>query len=145
MQKNKWVWMGHAGHFILGNKCQFHLNTYVGGYIVSTVGEYVPTEGVQEIIAKSRGLSLERMGDAREAEFLKKNGFERLGGDDRTYETMVFKAEKDPANHCCPWNAVIPGGELDMEAYTSAADAQKGHMKLCVKWSRKLTKRRNEI
>ena len=68
MNKNKWIWMPHAGHFLLGNKCQFRLNTYVGKYIVSTVGEYLPDEGIREIFNKTRNLELQGMGDAENAE-----------------------------------------------------------------------------
>jgi len=57
--KGKWIWMPHAGHLIVSSDCRFHLNTYVGGYIVSTVGEYFPDEGVREIFAESRGVNLE--------------------------------------------------------------------------------------
>jgi len=68
MNKNKWIWMPHAGHFLLGNKCQFRLNTYVGKYIVSTVGEYLPDEGIREIFNKTRNLELQGIGDAENAE-----------------------------------------------------------------------------
>jgi hypothetical protein len=34
-----WVWMRHPAHFIGAGDCQFFLATYVGTYIVSTVGE----------------------------------------------------------------------------------------------------------
>ncbi len=33
--------MPHAGHWCMRDKCLFHLNTYVGEYIVSTVGDVV--------------------------------------------------------------------------------------------------------
>ena len=50
MSADKWIWMGHAGHFILGHKCRFHLSTYVNGYIVSTVGEYVLSNDLIDVI-----------------------------------------------------------------------------------------------
>ena len=36
------IWMGHKQHFIGAANCQFSLATYVGDYIVSTIGEYMP-------------------------------------------------------------------------------------------------------
>ena len=29
IKKDKWIWMPHAGHLIVGNDCRFHLNTKV--------------------------------------------------------------------------------------------------------------------
>ena len=52
MRKGKWIWMPHTGHFICGSRCRFHLNTYIGKYIVSTIGELWPERGVREIHAK---------------------------------------------------------------------------------------------
>lgn len=111
-KRENWVWMPHPGHFIASYNCHFILNTYVGGYIVSTVGEYVSES------AKSRG------------------DYDTLGGD-RLYETMVFKArrEADPEWQCCPWQAIVTGGELDFAGYTDGVEAYKGHLKLCKKWA----------
>lgn len=39
-----WIWDGHAGHFILAYKCGFRLNTRVGNYRISTVGD-LPADG----------------------------------------------------------------------------------------------------
>lgn len=107
MKKNKWIWMPHAGHLCVGDKCRFHLNTFVGKYIVSTIG------------------------DAEEAEF----GFERIGsGDKDFYETMVFKARKSECK-CCPYEII--SGDLECKRYETAEEAYKGHLKLCEKWSKK--------
>lgn len=133
MKKQNWVWMPHAGHLCVSNWCRFHLNTYVGGYIVSTVGEYVPDAPIREIYNESRKLGIEGIGDARLASFIKKNGFEELGFG-RTYETMVFKAVKDK-HACCPFSQ--SGSDLDMEGYKDADSAYKGHLKMCAKWSKK--------
>lgn len=73
MSKDKWIWMPHAGHFICGHKCRFKLNTYVNGYIVSTVGELYFSDDKEETV-----------------------------GCDRKYETMVFKAKKSD-HKCCPY------------------------------------------
>ncbi len=67
-----WTWFGQAGHFIAAHRCRFHLHTHVGGYCVSTVGEYFPM-----LIP---GVDREQPTEV---------------GVDRLYETMVFKIRKD--------------------------------------------------
>ena len=49
MAKEDWIWMPHPGHFIGASNCKFIMNTYVNGYIVSTVGEYFPDAEVRRI------------------------------------------------------------------------------------------------
>lgn len=112
-RKENWTWMPHAGHFIVGNHCWFHLNTYVGGYIVSTVGDYYPR-------SKPNCKESEEIG---------------LG---RLYETFVFKArrETNPEAQCCPYTAA-DWLEIDSLGYNDAQAARKGHMKLCNKWANK--------
>ena len=107
MKKENWVWMPHVGHFIMGHECRFRLNTYVGGYVVSTVGE-LPHHH--------------------------KEGFENVNFDSK-YETMVFKAEKRD-DECCPYEAIV-SDNVDIDTYNEAGAATKGHMKLCKKWSRR--------
>jgi hypothetical protein len=68
--QHDWIWMPHAGHFICGHLCEFKLNTYVNGYIISTVGE------------------------------LRIDGQIVTVGCDRKYETMVFKAKKSKHKCC---------------------------------------------
>lgn len=111
MTKDKWVWMPHAGHFICGSRCQFKLNTYVGGYIVSTVGELPPYDE-------------DKLGE-----------WERIGSD-RTYETFVFKAMRSK-DKCCPWQMRDPS-EIDSDGYKDADSAYKGHLRMCNKWSKKV-------
>lgn len=122
------IWMPHAGHFILGNQCQFRLNTYVNGYIISTVGEYVPDEPVRRIFRESRKRRLDLRGDAERAEF----GFEEIGCD-RLYETMVFKAKRS-THQCCPYE-MDNGSELDFQGYNDAPAAYQGHLAMIKKWS----------
>lgn len=137
MKKDKWVWMPHPGHFICCNDCRFHLNTYVGGYIVSTVGEYEPDMAIRERYAQSRGIVLEGMGDARRDDAMKKLGYEKLGID-RIYETMVFPAVRGPkVDGCCPWR-MSDCSSIDFAGYNTAEDARIGHMKLCQKWAKKM-------
>lgn len=106
MDESKWIWMPHAGHFCGARSCNFRLNTYVGGYIVSTIGEYVP-------------------GSYCSTEW------EEIGSG-RLYETMVFKAKKIK-EACCSYEAIV-SEQVDFEGYNDAGSATKGHMRLCKKW-----------
>lgn len=141
--KSKWIWMPHPGHFICASDCKFFLTTYVNGYIVSTVGEMFPDEQVREIYAKSKGITLEGMGDARRFDFMKKHGFVEIGLD-RLYETMVFTARKAPDEEkdgqCCPFR-MVSGAELDLAGYTTATEAYRGHLEMCARWAKKRPRR----
>ncbi len=108
MKKDKWIWMPHEGHLCVGYLCRFKLNTYVGKYIVSTVGEYYPHYGTE---------------------------METLGiGEKDFYETMIFKSTRDLKNKCCPYSAT--GNELDCIRYSNAVSAYKGHLRACNKFSK---------
>ena len=124
------IWMPHAGHFICGAQCEFRITTYVNGYIVSTVGEYVPDEGVRRICRESRGLRLDLKGDAERADF----GFEDLGSQ-RKYETIVFHAVKS-THGCCPYEMKSPR-ELETAGYNTAEDAYHGHLKMLTRYRRR--------
>lgn len=100
--------MPHPAHFIGGFYCKFRLATYVGKYIVSTVGEMV--SDVDSLDFKEIGL-------------------------DRLYETMVFKARKSK-HKCCPYEIIV-SDEMDSMGYNNVDSATKGHLKMCLKWSRK--------
>lgn len=97
--------MPHAGHFIGSRSCLFRLCTYVNGYIISSVGDYIVNGEVEEI------------------------------GVHRTHETMVFKATKnnDTEQKCCPYKMKTPS-EIEMVGYSNSTDAVKGHMKLVKKY-----------
>jgi len=114
--KDKWKWYGHAAHFILGDRCRFHMATKVGKYLISTVGELPKRE------AKDKW-DLETLG-AWEKSF---------------YETFVFKAGKPQCSDRCG-NCGLPsldGLEVDSIRYASAGEAAKGHYKMCEKWAKK--------
>ena len=113
--------------------CRFHVATYVGRYIVSTVGECVPDAPTREIDATSRGLVLRGIGEERRTDWLEQCGYYKLGPN-RIYETMVFTAKKQDG--CCPWR-VSSLRELDMRDYNNATDAYRGHLALCAKWGAK--------
>mgnify|MGYP001617863885 CR=1 FL=1 len=138
MDKAKWVWMSHAGHFICGNDCRFKLNTFVGKYIVSTVGELWSDRKVREIhaeVSDPKWLMENRdlKGDYFDSAYMKRFGYQEIGYA-RLYETMVFKAKKSK-NKCCPFTMV--SGELDFEGYNKPEQAFEGHMRMCGKWSKK--------
>lgn len=168
MNKEEWIWMPHAGHFCGGNECRFRLNTYVNGYIVSTVGEYLPPldtlkslveiknkHGKFEIDEKGKltrktYMTPEEMeffmslkGDALENAYLYYFGYYEIGLG-RTYETMVFLAKKqDDSNYqCCPW--IAHGDFLILKEYTDAVSAFQGHMTICEEFSKKKSRGRKE-
>lgn len=134
IERSKWIWMPHPAHFICANDCRFFLSTRIGKYIVSTVGEYFPDAPVREIFAESRGVTLEGMGDARRADYAKKVGFEEIGCG-RHYETMVFKSRKS-RRKCCPYE-ITSGLNIDFDGYINSESAYKGHLKMCLRWSKK--------
>jgi hypothetical protein len=111
MTKDEWIWMPHAAHFCASDDCRFHLATYVGGYIVSTVGEYVPKGSVSQPKGK---------------QFMEV-------GPHRLYEAMVFVAEPS-TNKCCPW-AVRTFASLQTEGSNSAPHAYQTHLRLCKEWA----------
>lgn len=138
MKKENWVWMPHAGHFILGNYCRFHLNTYVGKYVVSTVGELWNEKEVRMIHARVHDPKWFEKNQRLEGDYFDNAYFKRFGYDDigykSKYETMVFKAVRDKKHLCCPWK-MLTGAYQDFNSYETAETAYKGHLKMCKKWS----------
>lgn len=105
--------MPHPGHFWDAKNCNFRLNTYVNGYIVSTLGEYFPSNS-----NKMEEISLCAF-----------------------YETMVFKAKKSYYVECCPY-VRKNGLEIDSDYYRTAEDAVNGHNVLVKKMKLKKGKKR---
>lgn len=135
--ESEWKWYGLAAHFICGDRCQFHLATTIGGYLVSTIGAMLSDSSVREINAKVRGIELEGKGDAREADYMQKLGFENIGAWGK-YETMVFPwngttCDNDECNFGARCGSPMPSSyhDVDGERYDSAADAAAGHYKYC--------------
>ena len=96
MPRSDWKWFGNAGYLIVGHMCRFHLCTQVGGYLISTVGQYWPERPSREIHASvydpewlSR--NRHRQGDDFDHAYMKRFGYEEIGCG-RTFETMVFRA-----------------------------------------------------
>lgn len=131
-----WQWYGNAGHFICADDCRFHLTTRVGPWMVSTVGEMFPQESVREIYAKTRGVTLVGRGDEREADYMKKFGYEDIGYN-RKYETMVFRADEDCTAADCNCGMPRPTSfsEVDAHGYNTRREATDGHYALCWKWA----------
>lgn len=132
MNREDWIWMPHPAHFICSFDCRFHLATFVGEYIVSTVGEYFPDSPLREIFAKQRNVVLKGIGDERKYDYLNRVGFEEIGYK-RKYETMVFKCSIQD-EECCPYR-IDATEQLDFDAYNSPGEATRGHMEMCLKWS----------
>lgn len=127
-----WIFQPHAGHFICGKDCKFFLNTHVNGYIISTVGEFLPDSRIREIFAISRNITIEGKGDSWDRDYMKKIGYEEIGCG-RKYETMVFKA-KYVENSCCSWQPEN-FDDIDFRGYNDPVEARKGHYELCEKYS----------
>lgn len=136
----KWIWYGHAGHFICGRWCRFHLATKVGKYLVSTVGEYWPERAVREIHAQVHDPAWliengQLLGDEFDNAYMKRFGYEEIGMD-RKFETMVFVAGRPCRIPDC--NCGLPtiySSEIDMQSYSIAGEAAAGHIDLCFKWA----------
>lgn len=100
-----WVWQGHYGHLSVGDRCQFRMTTRVGDVLVSTMGEYFPSDDSE----KMDTLSL-----------IPKS----------YYETMLFRCEIDNQEECgCA--ILTEGCELDVKHYSTAKEATSGHMCYC--------------
>lgn len=114
ISQSKWTWDGHAAHLIVGSKCQFHLATRVGDFIVSTVGEYrqSPVPGIRP----------DGTGDYAE--------FTTIGVG-RLFETFVFRASGDGFGEVDAWD------EIDTEIANDHDTATANHMKMCRKWARR--------
>ena len=116
IEEKEWKWYGHPGHFICAFDCRFHLCTEIGEYLVSTVGEYLPEEGLREKIAKLKGVILKGKGNIRRYEYLDKIGFEDIVPGAK-YETKVFTTESFEEKY--------------VKHYNNKEDATEGHLEAC--------------
>jgi hypothetical protein len=96
---------------MFGDKCQFHLCTVVGKYIISTVGDLF-IDGKRREIQGS--------------------------GPHSFFETMVFLAGNpcDAPGCQCGQPNLKDAMELDCRRYTSGKEAHEGHMEMCRKWAK---------
>lgn len=100
-----WKWYGYAGHFIGGRSCAFHLSTRVGGFLISTVGDYFPN-GKRETLGAEK---------------------------DSWFETFVFKCSGDDKNGNPVMDDGFT--EIDSERYAKSIDAERGHYRFCEKYA----------
>lgn len=121
---SEWEWFGNPGHWILGYRCQFHLLTVIGEKMISTVGEYIPTDFAKDgILDEMRWLQKNFPGD-------------KVNLDD-FYETMVFKVTgRCDAAECggCKTPQYV-GKCLNKNGYQTRKAAQDGHMRMCMKYA----------
>jgi len=102
-----WVWDGHPGQLIVSHDCEFALNTRIGGFRISTIGDWFP-------VGWPRGAGMRG----------KEIGF------NRTHETFVFRVSGSGPGE------LDSLGEIDSLVYNDCEDARKGHLKMCRKYAR---------
>ena len=110
MSRVKRVELGCAGHLIVAMRCGWRRHTRIGGYRVSTVGDYYPSE----------------------------NSKRTTVGCNRFFETMVFRVEDPDEDGAegCGCGTVHSYEEIDFEGYNTAGDARVGHEKMVAKYHR---------
>lgn len=107
--RNKWRWHGDAGHFIAANSCRFYMHTDVGGFKISTVGDYHP-------------------GNQKERESI---------GIGRLFETFVFRtAETCTCESGCTHRLVSDWDEIDSLGANTHAEAERNHLAMCLKYAK---------
>lgn len=104
---SEWKWYGYAGHLIVASRCAYHLSTRIGGYLVSTVGDF------------------RRDGDVKTRETIG-------AGDDAFFETFVFKCDGEEASGD---PNVVAFSEIDRERYATSIEAERGHYRFCDKYA----------
>jgi hypothetical protein len=134
MPRENWIWMPNAGHLIAGRSCQYHLATYVNGFIISTVGEYWPDREIRRIKCGDDLQILHLRGEEFDRAYMEKYGYEEVGNF-RLYETMVFQAKACDCG-CESW-VMKNSNQLDFKGYDKSGDATKGHYQMCEKWDKK--------
>lgn len=114
------IHMPHPGHVRHPpDRCQFRLNTYVNGYIVSTIGEMRGPDYEQFAGRKASHAELYRPLSTQPDSF---------------YETMVFRAKR--AEHkCCPYRIIV-SEEMETSRYADEGAAVAGHDALVKKYAK---------
>lgn len=108
-------WYGYAGHLIVGKSCAYHLCTRIPGYLISTVGHYLPRSG--------DGEAMETIG----------------AGKDSFFETYVFRCAGEDK---CGNPILRNWSEIDGERWATSTQAENGHYKYLAKYKRKVPVRK---
>lgn len=114
--ESAWEWFGHAGHFIGGHDCLWHLCTRVGNYLISSVGDYRPA--------------------TREADRVDRPACPI--GCNRLYETYVFRLGNEPHQRCecgCGLASPVDLSEIDSMPAGTARDATTNHFVMCRRYA----------
>lgn len=104
IKASEWRWYGEALHLCVSSKCLFHLATEIGGFVVSTVGDYHPAD--LDGMPESLGVK-----------------------DDEFYETAVFRFSK--RCDCGCQKPIIEVPELKTVKTSDPKKATEVHMEMC--------------
>jgi hypothetical protein len=138
MNREDWIWMAHPGHYRWADFCRFRLCTYVGNYIVSSVGEYLPNfteDNLDKVnmIDSLIGLAKIRKEYSDDDSDIPGNSYEKLVGSSYLYETIVFKSLENTSEcKCCI--AICDDEEIEKNEYNTQELAFAGHYELCEKY-----------
>lgn len=131
-----------AAHYILGDRCLFHLATSVGQYLISTVGELWSERPSRVLYAKVHDAAwydahVTLKDAAFDKAYMQRFGFESVGYN-RLYETMVFRL----TGYClCGCGRPEHNSkELDFAPYNDRKAATTGHERLVRKWEKQALK-----
>lgn len=102
----EWKWCGAAHHFCAADSCRFHLATFIGDYLVSTVGDYY------------RGDDRTTLGWA----------------DDSYFESFVFDTDGDHG-HVEGHPKVVSFTEIEGERCATHEAANEVHLRFCHKYA----------
>ena len=102
-----WKWYGDALHLCVSAKCRFHLATEINDFVISTVGDYWPTESARETITSVN------------------DGF---------YETGMFRIQG--RCDCGCGEPEIDPTELKTRVYATPGEANAGHLEMCFQVAR---------
>lgn len=137
MGKENWTWMPHVDS-IIGDDCQFRLCTYVNGYLITTIGEYLPERNILKSIHPLDNKLQTLKGDEFDRYFLSKYGYEKIAMG-HLYQTQVFIAQKrvEEEDQCCTHHRVKGEYCIESNGYAYAVSATVGHMNLCLEYDKK--------
>ena len=146
MSIKDWKWIGMPGHFIHASYCEFHLCTEVNGFLVSTVGAWIPEAKACRILAETRGIELKGTDDySVRCDFVDKIGLLGMDGlpeSKKKYETMVFALDLETEycqhEYCkCGLPTNFSHIPIETQYYETAGEATSGHIEMCKKYDNK--------